>query len=418
MIESLLRRFGALLGDKSVKPVLVDDGETAPHPSPCVHLLPRSQDELVACVRLAFEEKVRVQPVGGNSAPSAFRRDPGPYLLLSTEFLDRVIEHAAEDLTVTVEAGLAIDELSDQLRPAGQKLPFVNSRGPRSTIGGHLAVGQDGPTAKAYGRLRDQILGMTVVHGDGRVTRTGGRVVKNVTGFDLAKLYVGPRGAFGIVLQTTLRLRAEERAACRIEFDFADLKDALLAGATLRARAPDLFSLQLAHAAGKSPWRIQVRLRGEEALVEALGEECFALVRGDDDRRILPDQTGAVAPTESTQWRELRAGIRPSEIAPLLNSLDSEFLSRVSFVADLETGLVRMQSDPETWNHYLIPASSFTGALAPLTPALTGDFDLIEAHAWNVLFPWTAPTRAAEAVVSRLKSNFDPSAILPKPPAY
>ncbi|WP_017598688.1 FAD-binding oxidoreductase, partial [Nocardiopsis lucentensis] len=115
------------------------------------------------------------------------------------------IEHNADDLVVTVGAGTPLAELADVLAEAGQRLSAdpVRSGG---TVGGMVATGVCGPRRLLYGALRDLVIGMTVVRADGVVTRTGGRVVKNVAGYDLAKLHTGALGTLGLITSVTFRL--------------------------------------------------------------------------------------------------------------------------------------------------------------------------------------------------------------------
>ncbi|MFV2194674.1 FAD-binding oxidoreductase [Nocardiopsis sp. LOL_012] len=124
-------------------------------------------------------------------------------LLVETVGL-RGIEHTAEDLVVTVGAGTPVSELVDVLAGAGQKLSVDPVRA-GGTVGGMVATGVCGPRRLLHGALRDLVIGMTVVRADGVVARTGGRVVKNVAGYDLAKLHTGALGTLGLVASVTFR---------------------------------------------------------------------------------------------------------------------------------------------------------------------------------------------------------------------
>ena len=123
---------------------------------------------------------------------------------LSTERLDRVLEHEAGDLTCTVEAGIRLGALRSALAPAGQRLSLDPPGDP--TIGACIATRLSGPLSHRFGTPRDLVLGVTLVLGDGTVASSGGKVVKNVAGYDLGKLVCGSEGRLALVVRASLRL--------------------------------------------------------------------------------------------------------------------------------------------------------------------------------------------------------------------
>jgi FAD binding domain-containing protein len=116
-------------------------------------------------------------------------------------------EYHPEDMTVTVEAGLLLSELQDRLKQSGQWLPIDPPFPERTTIGQLLSENLSGPRRYGYGTIREHLLGLTARLADGRVIKSGGKVVKNVAGYDLHKLFVGDRGALGTILQATFKVR-------------------------------------------------------------------------------------------------------------------------------------------------------------------------------------------------------------------
>jgi glycolate oxidase FAD binding subunit len=120
--------------------------------------------------------------------------------------LNRVIEHATGDLVITVEAGLTLADLRAFLAPSRQFLPLDPSYAERATIGGIMATADAGPWRQRYGGVRDLILGCALVRHDGAIAKAGGRVVKNVAGYDMMKLFTGSYGTLGIISQVSLRL--------------------------------------------------------------------------------------------------------------------------------------------------------------------------------------------------------------------
>jgi len=121
--------------------------------------------------------------------------------------LNRVLEHAPEDMTVIVEAGRTVAALQADLATRGQWLPVDPPDADQMTIETLLATNQSGPRRYGYGVIRDYVIGIKVVLADGRVAKSGGRVVKNVAGYDLAKLFIGSRRSLGVIAEATFKLR-------------------------------------------------------------------------------------------------------------------------------------------------------------------------------------------------------------------
>ena len=131
--------------------------------------------------------------------------------MLSTSGLDRIVEHNAGDLTAVVEAGVTLARLREEFGQAGQMLA-LDPPGDGATIGGVVATGDSGPLRHRYGGPRDLVLGVTVALSDGTVARAGGKVIKNVAGYDLSKLMTGSFGTLGLIAQVALRLHPVPRA--------------------------------------------------------------------------------------------------------------------------------------------------------------------------------------------------------------
>ena len=125
---------------------------------------------------------------------------------MSLARLDRVVEHEPADLTVTVEAGCTLSSLQAHLAAHGQFLPLDPPAGGDVTVGGVLAANAQGALRHGFGTARDWLIGIEVVQADGTVVRSGGRVVKNVAGYDMAKLYVGSLGTLGVIARATFKV--------------------------------------------------------------------------------------------------------------------------------------------------------------------------------------------------------------------
>jgi len=150
--------------------------------------------------------------------------------------LNRVTEYVPADLTIHVEAGLRLNDLHRMLEENGQILPLDPFNGEDATIGGIAAANAQG-AYRALGTLREWIIGMRVVEVNGTVSKAGGRVVKNVTGYDLAKLYTGSIGTLAIIAEISIKLRARFGRTATVHAGFADSQAAAQAITEIRKRA-------------------------------------------------------------------------------------------------------------------------------------------------------------------------------------
>lgn len=183
----------------------------APSPSPRRET-PSSADEAGEVMRAAGADGQPVRICGGGTKSWGRPVEP-PKVDVSTERLDRLVEHNEGDLTAVFEAGLPLARAQEALADAGQMValdPPLGRSGAgeadRATIGGVVATGDSGPLRHRYGAPRDLILGITVALSDGTVARAGGKVIKNVAGYDLAKLFTGSFGTLGLVVEVVMRL--------------------------------------------------------------------------------------------------------------------------------------------------------------------------------------------------------------------
>ncbi|MBC6429829.1 FAD-binding oxidoreductase [Nostoc sp. HG1] len=174
--------------------------------SPSCIVYPRSQEQLAAVIATAHTNNWRVLPCGSGSKLSWGGLAKGVDVVVSTECMNQLIEHAVGDLTVTVEAGMKFSELQALLAKSRQFLAIDPTAPESATIGGIVATGDTGSLRQRYGSVRDQLLGITFVRADGQVAKAGGRVVKNVAGYDLMKLFTGSYGTLGFISQLTFRV--------------------------------------------------------------------------------------------------------------------------------------------------------------------------------------------------------------------
>ncbi len=153
----------------------------------------RNPHELARRLHEAAESGLAVFPVGGGRSLEMGDPPAVDGVELRTKALDRVLEHSQADMVVSVEAGITLEALQEELGKSGQFLPLDPFGSPGHTIGGLLATGWTGPLRLRYGSPRDFLIGIRVALPDGRLASAGGRVVKNVSGYDLMKLHYGGR---------------------------------------------------------------------------------------------------------------------------------------------------------------------------------------------------------------------------------
>ena len=257
MSDPTFTRLRALLGTTGVE----RDPQGVPRATP------ETSDALSLVCRLAHEEgwKIRVEGRGTWLAPDA----PAD-LAVSTRALEQVVSVSPADLVATVQAGTPLEVLRRRLADYGMWLALDPPGRPERSIGSVVATATAGPLRHGFGPVRDHVLGCSVATGDGRLVNAGGKVVKNVAGYDLTKLQVGGFGGFGIIAEVHLRLRALPRAD--VTLVARGTRDALtsaardLMAANLLPAALELLSPALA---AEPEWVLAARFVGTEAAVQA-----------------------------------------------------------------------------------------------------------------------------------------------------
>ena len=167
--------------------------------------VPDTVEDLAAIIEVAAQETWRIIPCGNGSKLDWGGLTERINLIVSTQKCDRIIAHAVGDLTVTVESGVKLADLQATLQATNQFLPIDPIYPQEATIGAIVATADTGSLRQGYGGVRDLILGISFVRADGKIAKGGGRVVKNVAGYDLMKLFTGSYGSLGIISQVTFR---------------------------------------------------------------------------------------------------------------------------------------------------------------------------------------------------------------------
>ena len=167
---------------------------------------PATAEDLARILQEASNNRLAVIPRGGGRASEMGNPPERCDVELHTGRLDRVLEHSQGDMVVSVEAGITIEALQAELRRKGQFLPLDPFNSPGHTVGGLLATGWTGPLRQRFGSPRDFLIGIRVALPDGRLASAGGRVVKNVSGYDMMKLHLGAMGCLGVIVAASFKV--------------------------------------------------------------------------------------------------------------------------------------------------------------------------------------------------------------------
>ena len=251
---------------------------------------PTSVDEVAEVMRAAAADGLTVVPVGAGTKTSWAAPPTSCDLLLDTTALDRVVEHVAGDLVVIAEAGVRLGDLQSQLGEHGQLLGLDPPES-GATLGGIVSANASGPRRLKYGTARDLLIGTTVVLADGAVASAGGKVVKNVAGYDLGKLYTGAHGSLGVVVSTTWRLHPVAPARRVVVVELADAAQAgpLAVRLTRSTLTPSL--VELVGTAGGGG-RLVVAFESIAESVTAQASTAIELLGGGTVSDDVPDEAG------------------------------------------------------------------------------------------------------------------------------
>ena len=259
----------AIAGAEHLRAAGADDSVAGVQPQ--MILEPSSEKELAAALRCANDAGLSVLPRGGGTKAAWGNPPVRADLILSTARLNRVIEHAWADLTVSVEAGCTIEKLQNVLAENGQHIALDPLWPERATVGGVLSTNDSGTLRIRYGALRDLIIGVTIALPDGTLASSGGKVVKNVAGYDLPKLAIGALGTLGVITRANFRLHPLPRSVRSLTFAARGLDDANRMVLAVQDSRLAHTGLQARFTAGGTP-AVDVRFEGTDAGLAAQEE--------------------------------------------------------------------------------------------------------------------------------------------------
>ncbi len=204
--ENLVQRLNTLVGPEHVVAGTEASGYAVDGKVPTAVTFPGSVEEVSAVMAFASAEGLKVAPWGSGTKIALGGIPERVDLVLGLRRLDQVVDYVPEDMTATFQAGTPLKDVQTVLGEKGQWVALDPPYAERATVGGVLATNSSGPRRLRYGSSRDFLIAISVVHADGKITKGGAKVVKNVTGYDMPKLYIGSLGTLGIIVDATFRV--------------------------------------------------------------------------------------------------------------------------------------------------------------------------------------------------------------------
>ena len=382
------------------------------------HLIARPADaeQAAAMLRVCAEVRAAVVPWGGGAHIDIGNPPRAADVILLTERLSRIVDHDHANLTVTVEAGARLGGLATVLAERGQWLPLEPPHAEEATVGGAAAVGLTGPRRATFGAARDLAIGVRAALPNGSVIKWGGKTIKNVAGYDMAKLFVGSLGTLGLLTELTLKVYPLPETTRTIAAWSRDL-GAAAALASLILTSPLLPTAVTVVNRTADALRpgVLVRVEGIEAAANrherdllswASQADMAAEVLTADRERALWQQL------RDTGWGEGEAAVRLSvkagSVPDVLSELEATLPASARIVAHVPAGTI--------W---------IAAAVAVLAPVLAALRDLTQRHAGHLLLAraprevkaegdvwFPAPASATLSLMRGLKQTFDPHTIL------
>jgi len=314
-----------IVGEEHVRETSAEDAVDGVRPSLVVE--PGTVEETSEVMKLASREGLAVSPRGGGTKMGLGNPPREVDLILSTARMDQVIEHVPGDQIVRTQAGLKLQDLQEKLAEADQMLG-VDPPEEGATIGGIVAANSSGPRRLRYGTMRDLIIGIKVVLADGTVAKAGGKVVKNVAGYDLSKLFTGSLGTLGVIAEANFRLHPIRETARTVFLEVDDHKKMPDVAQELTHSSFSQFVLD----ALEMRWEgdrgvIAALFEGIEPAVEAQSSRAVEILGSHGETRVLGEEDGeefwehfARRPW-ATGDVALKIGAPPADLAAVLDSV-------------------------------------------------------------------------------------------------
>lgn len=378
---------------------------------------PSSPTEVAEILADAAERGIAVAPVGGATALGLGNVPERLDLALSTANLGGIIDYEPTDLVLSAGAGARFGDILAVLAEHGQTIPLDAPHAAEATLGGLIATALSSPRRLGSGSLRDLLIGISVAHPSGTVTKAGGMVVKNVSGFDLTRLYHGSLGTLGVIVSANFKVLPLPATETTILASYPFVQPALYAADRVRASRFQPTSLEVASLDGD--WRVAVRVEGRHETVGLIVRELqpllgeTALIEGPASTVWWRNYVDLQAPTVSSASEVvIRCGRRPRETAGLVHLVQDAAQAQGGTIRTLQaspglgTVIARIDlagDDPGTSLSALqgrLLDQADTATILAAVPELKRDLDV-----------WGKPPETLD-VMRALKDQFDPARVL------
>ena len=389
---------------------------------PAVLCFPTSPEQVAAALRLCSEANATVIPWGGGTAMTIGNQPKRVDVVIGLERLDQLVEHDQANLTATVQCGRTVAALQEVLAQDNQFLPLDPPKATRATVGGIVATNLNGPRRSHYGSVRDLVIGIKVVLASGEQIKAGGKVVKNVAGYDMCKVFVGSLGTLGIITEVTLRMAPiPDTAATAIgSGTLAEVQQFIedLARSKLLPSAVFLLNTQAnkATALAQSDWHVAVWCEGFETTVSRHLHDAAAMaqkiglasmiLRENDHRRFWDEMRDFPLKVDRLVYR---VTLPRSSTAEFIQTMHTRSLAglRPEIVSDAVMGTVWISLVSDD-----LAARSFA-KLVDEARAHGGHGMILTAptHLKQAIDVW-GPEPPALPLMREIKKQFDPQSLL------
>lgn len=376
---------------------------------------PQTAEEVATILADAAHLGQAVIPVGGGTSLALGNPPRGADIALSTRALSQVIDYEPTDLVLSVGAGARFGDVQAVLGEHGQRLPLDPAGGDDATIGGLIATARWGPLRHSAGTLRDLLIGISVAHPSGTVTKAGGMVVKNVSGYDMPRLYHGSLGTLGVITSANFKVLPRPRAETTLISEFTNLDEAFAAAARVRDGGDPAAALEVGFDGTR--WILAVRVEGREQTVRAITNRIMGLtgagtpLEQDASAAWWKHYVASLDPANAPGEVTIRLGIRPRATRALVEGL-------LPILEPLEAKLAVLSATPAVGS-VLVRLELTNGSAARLAEIQRVALDLSESAtilsapaAWKQgIDVWGAPPAGLE-VMTEIREQFDPKRTL------
>lgn len=388
------------------------------HPNYVVY--PHTQAELSAVMTCADAHQLKVIPCGNASKINWGGLAPNVDLIVSTQRLNKLIQHAVGDLTVTVEAGIKFADVQATLAQSGQFIALDPCNPEIATIGGIVATADTGSLRQRYGSVRDQLLGITFVRADGKIAKAGGRVVKNVAGYDLMKLFTGSYGTLGAIASVTFRVYPLPAASATVivsgeQRALTQLLTSVRASALTPTMA-DLLSTQLVARMGVGEGlgfiarfqSLAASVERQSTALSQLGQQVglqTAIYTADDEVNLWQKLQQLIRSTTTKEQIFCKIGVLPASAVATMIQIDAIAPESGMSLIHSGSGLGLLRFDGEVSPQVILQMRSLCESQSGFLSVLTAPASLKQQ-----LDVWGYSGNAID-VMRRIKAQFDPKNI-------